>query len=216
MPNRYKRRLRPNAISALIELGRSRPLQLTSEKGYHTVPNSSKVPATREENRPSAFKAFLTKMEMTAEIDAADTENSPGTVTSTVERIVTAQTEEEMWDAGDLANIGGRNMVDIEQQVRSFQVKYSTGNTSPSGEEIQSAFRDSQGRGMYLLVEAVKLETGEELVWNTSAPDIVSKLMWLQEHNRLPADVVIRGIDLGGGKTYLRLKPVPKRAIRAD
>jgi hypothetical protein len=153
----------------------------------------------------------MQKMSMTADIDSAE---SSGSTENTVEKIILAETEEEMWEADELGLIGGRDLVDKEMSVRSFLIRYSTSRTAPDGEAIQSAFVDNQGRGMYLLVTSTLLENGEEIVWNTSAPAIVSKLVWLHENSKLPMECVIRGKDLGAGKTYLSLKPVPKRAVR--
>lgn len=164
-------------------------------------------------NEPRAFDRLLQQMSMTAEIDSTE-ENSSGSTAATVEKVITAETEEDMWDAEELGLTGGRDIVDVEMQVLSYLVRFSTNRTSPSGEEIQSAFMDREGRGMYLLVTSVRLENGEEFVWNTSAPAIVSKLIWLYENGRLPKECVVKGKDLGGGKTYLSLKPIPKRAVK--
>lgn len=159
---------------------------------------------------PRAFQRLVQQMSLTADIDSAE---QSGNTENTVEKIVTAESEADMWEADELGLIGGRNIVDVEMRVLSYLIRFSNSRTSPSGEEIKSAFIDQQGRGMYLLVTSIKLETGEEFVWNTSAPAVVSKLIWLYEHGRLPMECVIRGKDLGGGQTYLSLKPVPKRAV---
>jgi hypothetical protein len=162
-------------------------------------------------NQPRAFHRLIQQMSLTADIDS--TENS-GSTETTVEKIVTAETEAEMWDADELGLIGGRDIVDVEMRVESYLIRFSSSRTAPDGSEIQSAFVDGAGRGMYLLITSTKLENGEEFTWNTSAPSIVSKLIWLNENNKLPVECVIRGKDLGAGKTYLTLKPVPKRAIK--
>lgn len=164
---------------------------------------------------PRAFTRFLQQMSMTADVDS--TEESTGSTESTVEKIVTAETEAEMWDADELGLIGGRNIVDVEMCVNSFLVRYSRkeNNTTEHGEVMKSAFVDpSTKRGMYLLVESTRLDNGEEFTWNTSAPSVLSKLFWLHQNSRLPCECVIRGKDLGGGQMYLTLKPVPKRAVQ--
>lgn len=161
---------------------------------------------------PRAFQALIQRMSMSADIDSTE---QTGSTEMTVEKIVTAESEAEMWEADELGLIGGRDLIDKEMRVESFLTRFSNSKVGPDGETIISKFVDAAGRGMYLLVTSVLLESGEEVVWNTSAPSVVSKLIWLDENNALPKDCVIRGKDLGGGQTYLTLKPVPKRAVQA-
>lgn len=157
---------------------------------------------------PAPFRAFLVKMESEADISESDPGASP--LIGSFQAILEAETEEEMWVADDLAQIGGRDIRDVEQQILDFRVKRSSAQN-----DIQSTFIDSQGRGMYVLVTAVRLADGVQFTWNTSAPLVVGKLFWLAEREMLPHECVIRGTDIGGGQTVLKLKPIPARAIKA-
>lgn len=173
----------------------------------------AKYPTSVSEVRP--FDRFVTQLGFEAEIDSNSEEASSGTTAATVERILSAETEEEIWNAGDLVNVGGRDLADVEITINSFTVRWSQGNTTPSGEEIQSKFVDpNTGRGMYFLIAATRMETGEDVIFNTSAPDIVPKLIRFRDMGKLPLDCVIRARELGGGRKYLLLKPVPKRAVK--
>jgi hypothetical protein len=67
---------------------------------------------------------------------------------------------------------------------------------------------------MYLLIRAVKLGDGKEFTWNTSAPLVVAKLYRLYRDQLLPAKVVIRSTDLGGGQAVLKLEKVPERVVK--
>lgn len=171
---------------------------------------------------PTPFQRLIRQISLEAEIDAADSKGSASTI-ATVERIMNAETDDDIWNAGDLANIGGRNLVDVEMQVTDFTVKY--GNR----DDVETVFTDGNGRQFFLLVASTiigipdsdptefarpPLAIGDEIVWNTSAPDIVPKLIQFRDRGRFPLDCVIRALNLGGGKHYLRLKPVPKRAVR--
>jgi hypothetical protein len=170
---------------------------------------------------PTPFSRFIRQLSLEAEIDSADNRGNTATL-ATVERILTAETE-DIWNAGDLANIGGRNLVDVEMTVTDFTVKYGT------RDDVESVFVDNNGRKFFLLIQSTiigipttdaqefgrpPLEIGQEIVWNTSAPDIVPKLVAFRDRELFPLDCVIRALDLGSGKHYLRLKPVPKRAVR--
>jgi hypothetical protein len=167
------------------------------------------------------FTRLIRQLSLEAEIDAADNSGNASTI-ATIDRIMSAENDEDIWNAGDLANIGGRNLVDVEMQVTDFLVKY--GNR----DDVESVFM-ADGRKFFLLIKSTiigipstdaqefnrpPLEIGQEIVWNTSAPDIVPKLVAFRDRNKFPLDCVIRALDLGGGKHYLRLKPVPKRAVR--
>lgn len=160
-----------------------------------------------EAKAPQAFVQMLAQMEL--EATQEDEEFSSPMVTGIV-AILEAKNEEEMWEADELAQTGGRDLVDVEQVIYAYTVKFSTNPT------IESVFRDSQGRRMYLLIRSARLEDGEEFIWNTSAPLVVGKILWLANREMIPKECVIRGRDLGGGQTLLRLKSIPKRAYTQE
>lgn len=161
----------------------------------------SNPPAVIQET-PPAFIQLLGQMEMEATAEEDDF-GSP-MVTGMV-KILSAETEEEMWDADELDQTGGRDLADVEQTLMAYTIKYSTNPT------ISSVFKDSQGRGMYLLIRSARLDNGEVFVWNTSAPLLVGKIMWLANREMLPYSCVIRARDLGGGQALLKLKKIPQR-----
>ena len=170
---------------------------------------------------PTPFQRLVRQISLEAEIDAANSQGNAATI-ATIDRIMSAESDDDVWNAGDLANIGGRNLVDVEMQVTDFIVKSGT------RDDVESVFSDGNGRKFYLLISSVitgipatdpgdfsrpPLNIGDEIAWNTGAPDIVPKLVTFRDRGKFPLDCVIRALDLGGGKHYLRLKPVPKRAI---
>lgn len=161
------------------------------------------VPATQV---PPAFRLLITRMEDEASSDESSFESPM--IASTL-KILEAENETEMWEADELLQTGGRDLTDVEQSILEYAVKFSANSA------IRSVFRDTQGRGMYLLVRSARLDTGDEFVWNTSAPLLVGKILWLADHEKLPANVVIRGTDAGAG-TVLKLKPIPRRTVRSD
>lgn len=166
--------------------------------------NSSNEVVTATENEvQKAFQLMLNQMELAATSD--DSEFTSPMVTSFV-AVTMAETEEEMWDADEFEQIGGRDLEDLEQRILGYSVKFS------NNQLIDTPFIDSQGRKMYLLIRSAKVENGDEFVWNTSAPLVVGKVLWLANHNRIPgAEAVIRGRGPEGSRV-LMLKPLPKRA----
>jgi hypothetical protein len=156
---------------------------------------------------PNQFRAFLGMMELEADATAEDPSDSP--LITGVMKIMEAADDNEMWTADDLMQLGGRDLADVEMGIQSFTVRRS------ARADIDTPFVDSKGRKMFLLVRSVKLETGEEIVWNTSAPLLVAKLFWLSTRDMLPCEAVIRATDLGAGQAVLKLKPIPRRAVKA-
>lgn len=138
-----------------------------------------------------------------------DTMMSP--MITSLAKILEAETEAAMWEADELDATGGRDLADVEQRILEYAIKFSSGDS-----DIKSAFVDSRGRGLYLLVRSSRLDNGEEFVWNTSAPLVVGKILWLSDHGKIPADVVIRDTKLGGGRAVIKLKEIPKRAIQTE
>jgi hypothetical protein len=170
------------------------------------MPAKGNSPEVAANSQPSApFRAFLQRLEIEATLD---TDGVNQLFIDGVTKILAADTEEEMWDADDLLQTGGRDLADVEQTIISYEVKRSR------NPDIKSAFRAEDGRYMFLLIRSVKLETGDEFTWNTSAPYLVAKIIWLADHDRLPYDAVIKATDLGAGQAVLKLKPIPKRAMR--
>lgn len=156
------------------------------------------------------FQRLLRDLSSRAEIDATESRGDQATI-ATVEAILAAAEsgdETAIWEAGEFVNVGGRDLADIEQEVISFTVKF--GNR----DDVESVFMDTEGRKFFLLITSRRLDTGEEFIWNTSAPDIVAKLIAFDRVGKLPLQCKIVAIPLGGGRTFLRLKPVPRRVTR--
>ena len=115
--------------------------------------------------------------------------------------IMNAETEEEMWKADESDILGGRDLPDVEQTILSYRV-------FAAGSRFNAPLKH------FIIVDAIKLESGEQFVWNTGAPMLIAKLRWLEAHELLPYDCVIRGIESENG-TRLRLVPVARRPVKA-
>ncbi|SRR6266496_559036 len=122
------------------------------------------------------------------------------------EKVLAATTLEELWDADEGGMPDGRDMADVEQRIIEFEVR-----TSNDPDKAKAMLG-----GTFLVVRSAKLEDGEEVIWNTSAPLLVTKIIQAERLDKLPLDCVIRATDLGGGKAVLKLRPVPKRATAAS
>lgn len=168
------------------------------------------APATAEKNgdarelRP--VEKFVDFLNRRVETDADDFE----TAAAQLDRILSAQTLEDMWHADDFESTGGRDLVDVEMRILSFRVRKSDRFTSgiPAGD----------GKRFYFLVTSARLDNGEEFVWNTGAPLILGKLRWLEAAGLLgkpESEAVIKGTDVADGQV-LKLRNVPRRAVASS
>lgn len=121
--------------------------------------------------------------------------------------IFTADNINDMWMADmEYESQGGRDLAGVKQTIQSFTVlrsnKYKHG--IPTGEA---------GEHFYLIVRAHEegKPADEPLVWNTGAPLLIGKLIWLELHGLLgtkEARCVIVGTETANG-SVLKLGPWP-------
>jgi hypothetical protein len=168
---------------------------------------------------PKPFDTLIRRMADLAVLD-------DGTAFSTdrLDKMLTAETLDEIWQSGEQDSNNSRTLAGVEMEIDNFEVKFSRGAVSGTGEKITTPFVTEQGKQMYLIVHATRISMSEkrpdialgaEIEFNTSAPDLVGKLWRLRETGNLPVECFIESIDLGGGQAVNKLRPVPKRATRA-
>lgn len=117
-----------------------------------------------------------------------------------LDRILSAESADEMWAADDFESVGGRDLVDVEMEIQSFTVHQAS-------DQFKSPL------GYWFMIQATRLDNKAPVVFNTGAPLVMGKLRWLEAAELLgteTARVVIRGTDTPNG-TVLKLKPVPVR-----
>lgn len=147
------------------------------------------------------YERFIKYMQDRAETTGNQSDRGFDIAAGQMDKILAAETIEDIWDADEGGMISGQDLVDVEQRVREFVVLRS------EREEFDT------GLGVYLVVSAVRLADGLAIVWNTGASGLIAKLRALEAKNALPVDCVIKGIQTNSGNTVLKLRPVPKRAV---
>jgi hypothetical protein len=176
-------------------------------------------PASKDPTRTTSTTVTMTPYEKFCTILAgrATLESEEKNVDyASIEAIITSETEEEMWVADDRGPLGGRDLAGVVQIIEDIQVKWSNSPT------ISSPFIDPKTeKALYLLITSTRyddakytgkrtdLEQGGKFQWNTSAPRLVAKLIWLEGHDRLHQPVAIEATDIGGGQQVLKLRPAP-------
>jgi hypothetical protein len=165
--------------------------------------------------QPSAFWKFCRLLGSRATVEAEDSSFDE----TSIEAILLADSEDAMWDADNRGPIGGNKLDGVQMVMQEVEVKFSRQST---GDNMRSVFVDPEtGRAFYILVTAMRVDEdprylpevkgGDKFVFNTSAPRLVAKIIWLEQHGLLSDRVVmVEEIDLGGGQGVLKLHPVRK------
>jgi hypothetical protein len=173
---------------------------------------------------PTAFQRLLAKMDSIATLDtSAGGENYRG---DDIASILEAETEDEMWDADEVASINAKLLSGCALEILEFTVKY--GNMT----DIATPFIGRDGRKMYLSVTSFRLDkSGEKplirlpephqvFTWNTSARFIVAKLFWFLEHGRFDNGGIVQarivGTNLGDGRAVEKLKPLSYQVVQGQ
>jgi len=144
------------------------------------------------------YEKFLEYLGHRADVDGAN--NTFDVAAGMMDKIFNASTAEEIWDADEGGLLAGQNLKDVEQEIKGFKVLRSN----------RADF--DNGMGVYIIVDATRLDTGEDIVWNTGAPGLIAKLRAFEAMNLLPIRGVIRG-QLAGNGEVLKLRPIPSRAV---
>jgi hypothetical protein len=119
---------------------------------------------------------------------------------SQVDRILSAETAEEIWDADEGGTVSGQDMIDVEIQILDF-------TPLPSADQYDTTL------GVYANITAIRMDTGEDVIINTGADKIITKVAKFKSQGMLPIGAVIRGVTTAGGTTMLKLRPLPPRAV---
>lgn len=118
-------------------------------------------------------QAWLERRALDVQMD--DEPEWAGGVDSMAERILLAETEEEIFAAGELAGTtGGRDYVNEPFLLKSGDYRVRVSN-------IRDDKGNSKGVGYYLLMRVTDYASGEEKVLNTGAPAIVTQVTHFDE-----------------------------------
>lgn len=118
-----------------------------------------------------------------------------------VDKIISATTADEIMNADEGGVVSGQDMEDVDLRIRDYTV-------GKSADEFNATL------GVFILMDCINLETGEEVIVNTGAALIIAKVVALKANGLLPFDAVIKGTKTRNG-TLLRLRPVKQRATNS-
>lgn len=161
---------------------------------------------------PKPFDTLIRRMSALASLD----DGSPVS-TDRLDKMLTAQTVDEIWQSGEQDSANSRTLAGVELVVDNFEVKFSRGALA-GGEKITTPFVTTDGRQMYLMVSATRISMsdkrpdiaiGERVEFNTSAPDVVLKLWRLRETDNLQWSASLRALSWAAGSRLASCAPCP-------
>lgn len=138
---------------------------------------------------------------------AAENNRSMEVTAKQVNKILSAETEADIWDADEGGTVSGQDFTDVEIEIRGYEI-------APSDDQYESLF------DVYVNIDAVTLQEakgygiGEAVIINTGAPLVITKLEMFRARDMFPVQAVIKGTVAKKG-TVLKLRPVPKRSTPA-
>lgn len=145
----------------------------------------------------SPKQRFIERLELEASME----ESGESIVDVILDRMAAAgDNVDEMFAAQDVSLPSGKSLVDMEMSVIGFVVRKG----DPQYEE--------NGLGYYYVIDAVNVDTGEEIKFATGAANVLILLMNLRQAGRLPITVAIRGKQTGKG-TLLTMRRAGPRTV---
>lgn len=125
-----------------------------------------------------------------------------------VDKILTAETEDDIWGADEGGTTAAKDLTNVPLRVHSYDVVES------------GKFRTDFG--VYALLTATNLVTGDDVRLNTGAGLILAKLRafeaigYMGGGDKGPIDVIFEGIETASGNTVLKMKQYLRAAVLAS
>jgi hypothetical protein len=160
-----------------------------------------------QEMRP--FEKFTAHLQRLAAHN--DEENKDSVTAGQVDKILAAESIEDVWDADEGGLYALKDLVGMELEIRSAK-------DLPSKDETKRNLF-----GTWLLLECAVLTEnrklglliGDVIMVNTGVPQVIAKIKALQGKGVDPIQFLVQGIPSSSGE-MVRLRPIPTRAIPAD
>lgn len=184
-----------------IAAGADRPM-ITSEgdrmaTDVQTQPKEGKVAEIRPHER---FVANLKARAVEAQGEDGKT-RSFEIAASQMDKILSAETEEDIWDADEGGTVAGKDFTDVALEILDYQL-------TESDDKYDSPL------GVYVNIKATLLQktkgydVGEVVVINTGATLVITKLEAFRSKGMIPGlKCMIRGTEAKNG-TVLKLRPL--------
>lgn len=124
-----------------------------------------------------------------------------------METILRANSEDALWTAMENAGVPALRDLDdgTEIQINGFRI------LAGNNQEFSNRF------GVYVIIEAQSLESGQEMQLNTGVERVIGFLRMVESEQagiKFPVEVRVKKTTTGSGNTLVTFARVPKRAVR--
>lgn len=161
----------------------------------------AKRPVSGQVQNASPFSRFVEMIRNEAELTETF-DNGSEIMADVINRVLSAETLEDAFAAQDAGLQNGKDYVDVELNVTEFTVRTS-----------DSKYRKDGDLGVYVRVDATRLDSGENVQFFTGAPNIVVMLWQARKLDKMPLECVIKSKETANGE-LLTLKPLSKRVVK--
>jgi hypothetical protein len=174
---------------------------------------------TGEVMTPRPAEAFRNYMLREAQ-DAATGPNkgmrAADVMDSQVDRIITVAsddnaTDDDIWNADAGGTVQARDVPGLEVRIKDITAVLSSREDIENSKGYYASMNATIIGGPEDVLVRNGLQLGADIVLQTGAELIVSKVQAFKSRDRLPIEAVITAIPTASGNDVLKLRPMPKR-----
>jgi hypothetical protein len=150
---------------------------------------------------------------------ALDTSGNRGTevMASQMDRILDAAerdnvTEKEIWDADAGGTVQARDVPGLEVEIHDLSFVASNRDDIENNKGYYASMSATVLGGPEVTLTRAGLEIGVDIVLQTGADLIITKVRAFQAREMLPVKAVVTATRTSSGNDVLRIRPLPKRA----
>jgi hypothetical protein len=130
-----------------------------------------------------------------------------------VDNILTAETDEEVWDADLAGTIQARDVPGLEVRIHDLRPVESARDDIVSRTGYYASMNCTVLGGPADMLTRNGLALGQDCVLQTGAELIISKVRVFEARDKLPIDAVITAIKTASGNDVLKIRPLPARVM---
>lgn len=156
---------------------------------------------TGDVQKATPMQLFMKRLEFEA---SEQLENAGDMAAATIEAMLAADSLEDAIAAQDSGMLSAKeHMVNVPHQINNITVRKGDKN-------------DGGGLGYYLIVEAFRHDTGEEVRYSVGAAYVLTALYKAREDGRLPSNFMIVTKKTGSGNEMMFIKHLAGQTIAAE
>jgi hypothetical protein len=183
------------ATGGTFHLHKRRAIPLTFTKGHTKMPKGNSVVPANE--RP--FEKLVAYLRDRAVVD--QTEFDPEEINAEqVDKIMTATSEDDLWEAMKMAGLTGLKDLENGQALRIHGYRLLQGDL---------------GIGVYAVLDADDPDTGEAFALDTGVTRILAFLRMCEVMEKFPVEVIVSKKATASGNELITLKKRATRAVKS-